>query len=60
MGQKYVCLKPGCRFVTESEYESEQHQKIGEKHDIFILKTDYMGKVTNTDIDTDYDGSVNK
>ena len=56
MGQKFVCLKPGCRFVTESEYESDQHQKQGDKHDIFIVKTDYAGDVLDTDLDKDYDG----
>lgn len=56
MGQKYVCLKQGCRFVTESEYESENHQKMGENHDIFIVKTDWSGNVTDTDMNQDYDG----
>ena len=59
MGQKFVCLKPGCRFVSESEYESDQHQKQGTGHDIFIVKTNYAGDVENTDLDKDYDGPGN-
>ncbi len=53
--KKYVCLKQGCRFVTESEYESEQHQKQGEGHDIFIIDRDYTGKITDTDLHVDYE-----
>lgn len=51
--KKYVCLKPGCRFVTESEFESEQHQKQGQDHDIFIVNTDYRGEIIDTDMDKD-------
>lgn len=51
--KKHVCLKPGCKFVTESEYESEQHQKQGQKHDIFMIETNYNGDVRDTDMDKD-------
>ncbi len=53
--KKYVCLKQGCRFVSESEYESEQHQKQGQNHDIFVVETDYNGDVRDTDMDKDLD-----
>lgn len=53
--KKYVCLKPGCNFVTESEYTSDQHQKQGQKHDIFIVETDYSGNIKDTDMDKDVD-----
>ena len=51
--KKHVCLKPGCRFISESEYESEQHQKQGPKHDIFVVETDYAGDVKDTDLEKD-------
>lgn len=53
--KKYVCLKPGCRFVSESEYESEQHQKQGSDHDIFMVDRDYSGRVNDTDLNMDTD-----
>jgi len=55
VAKKYVCLKQGCRFVTESEYESEQHQKTGQDHDIYMVDRDYTGKITDTDMDQDID-----
>ena len=51
--KKHLCLKPGCRFVTESEYEAEQHQKQGQDHDIFMVETDYSGNVRDTDLNKD-------
>jgi hypothetical protein len=53
--KKFACLKPGCRFITESEYESEQHQKQGENHDIYIIETDYNEKIVRTSLDQDID-----
>ena len=51
--KKYVCLKSGCRFSSESEYESDQHQKSGTDHDIFMIDRDYSGKIQDTDLDVD-------
>lgn len=47
---KYMCLKDGCSFMTESKYEAEEHQKGGNDHNLFMVDVDYAGHIKNTQL----------
>jgi len=53
MAKKYVCIKAGCTFSSDSEYESDQHQKTRLGHDILVIEKDADDKYEEVDLDKD-------
>lgn len=53
--KKYVCLKVGCYYHSESPADADAHQKMGQDHNIEIIELDpyQKGKIVREQIQTD-------